>query len=87
MDSIRAEAVARELSPRERRVVRWWLSGGVEGEWVVARRTARWRESVFGFEVTVTLDREILSLNTPMRSLSFVFRTIDTKDLKRKDLF
>lgn len=38
---IRVEAVARELSPRVRRVVRWWLVGGVDGEWEVARRTAR----------------------------------------------
>lgn len=77
---IRADAVAREPSPRVRRVLRWWGSGGVVGGlWVVARRTARWRERVFGFESRVALDREALSLITPIRSLSFVILPMDTR--------
>lgn len=42
--SMAAEAVARELWPKERRVWRCFGLGGVRGSWVVARRRARFRE-------------------------------------------
>lgn len=68
-DSMRAEAVAREESPRARSVARCFSSGGVEGEWVVERRTERRRERVFGLESMAAFDAEALSLITPIRSL------------------
>lgn len=69
-DSMRAAAVAREESPRDRRAARCFSSGGVEGECVVARSTERWRETVFGLESKAAFDAEALSLITPIRSLS-----------------
>lgn len=42
--SMAAEAVARELWPKESRVARCLGCGGEKGSWVVARRRARWRD-------------------------------------------
>lgn len=42
--SMAADAVARELWPKERRVARCLADGGEKGSWVVARRRARWRD-------------------------------------------
>lgn len=72
MMTIREEAVARELSPRDKRTDTWWPSGGVDGVWLVARRTARWRERLLGLEMKAALDCEALSLMAPIRSLSVV---------------
>ncbi|KAJ0556429.1 hypothetical protein HanIR_Chr07g0313771 [Helianthus annuus] len=67
-ECMRMEAVARELLPRVRRVARWWGFGGVDGAWEVVRRTATWRERVFGFVRSASFDSETLSLMVPMIS-------------------
>lgn len=72
MEWIMMEAVARELSPRERRVARWWSLGGVDGEWDVVRRTATWRDKVWGLERRASFESEILSLTMPISSLIVV---------------
>lgn len=64
-----AEAVARELSPRRRRVESWPSFGGAGGEWVVTRRTAKRRERLLDFGTKTALNSDALSLMNPIRSL------------------
>lgn len=59
-------AVAREPSPKERRVESCLGVGGVKESWLVARR----RQRVARFESKAALPCEALSFITPMRSLS-----------------
>lgn len=62
------DAVARELSPRDSKVARWWSLGGDDGACEVVRSTARWRDKVFGLDIRASFDNETLSLTMPMKS-------------------
>lgn len=73
-----AEAVVRELFPKDRIAERWWSSGGAGGPWVVARSMARRRESeTLDFESRAALDNDALSLITPRMSLIVVSLPMD----------
>lgn len=91
-EAIKEEAVAREPSPRESRAEIWASSGGTEGIWAVARRTARWREMFWRLDTKAALDREALSLMAPTRSRSVVILPMERKrnefllDGRRKNL-
>lgn len=68
-DSIRVDAVARDPSPADKRMERWWSWGMVDGAWEVARKTARWRVDL---ESMVALESDALSFITPIISRNFV---------------
>lgn len=68
-ERIRIDAVARELSPRDKRVARWWSFGCVDDVCEVVRRTETWRESKLGLEISASFESEILSLTIPIMYL------------------
>lgn len=65
--STAVDAVAREPSPEERRVVRCLCGGGAKESWVVARK----RERVLRFDKTAALLCDALSFIFSITSFSF----------------
>lgn len=70
--STAVDAVAREPSPEERRVVRCLCAGGAKESWVVARK----RERVFRFDKIAALLCEALSFIIPITSFIFFIESL-----------